>query len=108
MARTREQVAAEREAAIAERDELVAGDTLVACIIDAIGEEFTDATAAKLVRVAKLAAKAAENSIGDTREVEAVGAHIVVDHVSYPNGSVGIDAAGNLVSVEFDGPVHLL
>lgn len=34
--------------------------------------------------------------------IEAVGAHIEVDSVIYPGGSVGLDAAGNMVSASLD------
>lgn len=36
------------------------------------------------------------------REIEVIGASIVVDSVQYPRGSVGLDAAGNMVSAVFE------
>jgi hypothetical protein len=33
--------------------------------------------------------------------VEVVGAHVAVETVDYPNATVKLDAAGNVVSVEF-------
>ena len=36
------------------------------------------------------------------REIEVIGAHIVTDFVEHPGGTVGLDAAGNMVSACFD------
>lgn len=39
--------------------------------------------------------------------IEAVGAHIEVDSVVYPGGSIGLDAAGNMVSASLDSACHV-
>lgn len=50
----------------------------------------------------------AQQRIADAQEgemiapfVEVVGAHVATDAVEYPNATVRVDAAGNLVSVDF-------
>lgn len=37
-------------------------------------------------------------------EVEASGARLALETVEYPNGRVGVDGYGNLVSAQFDVP----
>jgi hypothetical protein len=34
--------------------------------------------------------------------IEVIGAHIETDSVEYPGGTVGLDAAGNMISATFD------
>lgn len=49
----------------------------------------------------------AMSAVDGVCSIEAVGAHIEVETITYPNGSVSIDAAGNLVRADFDGPCHV-
>ena len=46
----------------------------------------------------------AREVIENVAAVEVAGAHIVLTWVDYPGARVGIDAAGNAVRVELDGP----
>lgn len=36
------------------------------------------------------------------RSLEVIGAHIEVETIEYPGGSVSLDAAGNMVRADFD------
>lgn len=53
-----------------------------------------------LARIEELEAEL--NILTDVRAVEQDGAHIVLTWIDYPGGRVGLDAAGNMVRVEFD------
>lgn len=48
-------------------------------------------------------AEESEAALSDVSAVEAHCASIVVTWVEYPNGRVGLDAAGSMVRVELDG-----
>lgn len=42
------------------------------------------------------------------RSIEVIGAHIDVEFVEYPGGTVGLDAAGNMVSAAFDDECQVI
>ena len=42
--------------------------------------------------------------LADVWAIEVADAHVVVEWQDFPGCRVGIDAAGNAVRVEFDGP----
>jgi len=56
--------------------------------------------------VAELVAEAM-SMLDGVCSIEAVGAHIEVDSVVYPGGSVGLDAAGNMVSASLDAECYV-
>lgn len=44
----------------------------------------------------------------EVREIEVIGAHLDVTSVEYPGGSVGLDAAGNMVNAIFDDACQII
>lgn len=89
----------------AAREKLIRSGTLEGDIAEVLAEQFPLSRTNSLVAACKAVAEYIEAREEGYTRMEAVGAHIDTESVTYPNGSVGIDAAGNLVSVEFDGPV---
>jgi len=53
-----------------------------------------------LARVEELEAEL--DTLTDVSAIEQSAAHIVMTWIDYPGGRVGLDAAGNMVRVEFD------
>lgn len=53
-----------------------------------------------LARIEELEAEL--DALTDVRAIEQDGAHIVLTWIDYPGGRVGLDAAGDMVRVEFE------
>jgi hypothetical protein len=87
------------------RENLIRSGTLEGDIAEGLAGQFPLSRTNSLLTACKAVAEYIEAREDGYTRMEAVGAHIDTESVTYPNGSVGIDAAGNLVSVEFDGPV---
>jgi hypothetical protein len=71
-------------------------------VADCIAQDMPGLSVEKISDLAALVIGLANERIADISRVEVAGARLAVNTIAYPNGRVGIDATGNLVSVEFD------
>lgn len=72
---------------------------------DCLAQDMPELSADKLESLTALVVELTNERIADISHVEAVGARLAANTITYPNGRVGIDATGNLVSVDFDEKV---
>jgi hypothetical protein len=97
--------AAEKRAAErAAYEKYIAEDTAGAAFARQVAEILPKSQIGKVVAIAQLFDAEFVSAAG----VEVVGAHIATERVEYPNAVVGVDAAGNFVSVETDEPLLVL
>lgn len=69
---------------------------------DTLAENMPQLTIDQLDTLTSLVLELANERVADVSRVEVAGARIATSAVVYPNGRIGVDAAGNLVSVEFE------
>lgn len=69
---------------------------------DSIAENMTGLSVDQLDTLADLVVDLANERFSEVSRVEVAGARLATNAMIFPNGRIGIDGLGNLVSVEFE------
>jgi hypothetical protein len=71
-------------------------------VADCIAQDMPKLTVEELAALSTLVIELANERIADISRVEVAGARLATSTITYPNGRVGVDSTGNIVSVEID------
>lgn len=102
MTETKEERAEAKRLADEKLAVLLADETAEAGIAEVIRTRCPKLAAATVLELVEALAEHVNEMTSGFRTMEAVGAHIEMSHVDYPSGSVMLDAAGDLMGVEFN------